>query len=254
MKIYTLGTAAATNPTFGSHHTSVVIETHNGLYFFDTGENCAYTARVHNIDITKTVAVFNSHIHYDHIGGLTSLLWNIQRVKRENGLQDRYENVEIYTPDIRSARGFVKALKNILPDCQYDCENKIHKVDKDFHYNNGDIVVTSVKTKHLKGPLQSFSYTIRVEEKTVVFSGDFVPSDIANILPPKCDVFISECSHISIDEMARLLKTENKQVDTILFIHQGEEILTDREATEERVKHLFNSEVHICYDGYKLEL
>ena len=254
MKIYTLGTAAAVSPVTGSHHTSVAIETKNGLYFFDVGENCANTARIHGIDITKTVAIFNSHIHIDHIGGLTSLLWNIQRVKRGWGRQDRCEKIEIYTPDKKAAKGFVDALKNVLPDFQYDCENNICKIEEGLIFDNGDIVVSAVKTKHLKEPYQAYSFTITSEGKTIVFSGDFVPSDVTCILPQKCDVFISECSHISLEELAVLLKKENKQVNTTLFIHQSEEVLRNRERTQAKVEHLFGDKAKVCYDGYELEI
>jgi len=68
-----LGSCSGTEPMIDRHHTSIVLEENGRNYFFDAGENAVHTAHTQGIDLTRTRAIFISHSHYDHIGGLTEL-------------------------------------------------------------------------------------------------------------------------------------------------------------------------------------
>jgi len=60
----------------GEHGLSFYIETENNHILFDTGQNLALSnnAAVLGIDLSRIDTVFLSHGHYDHTGGLQSLL------------------------------------------------------------------------------------------------------------------------------------------------------------------------------------
>ena len=75
-----IGSCSGTEPILNKHHTSVLLTVNGSNYFFDAGENCSRLAHLGGDDLLSTRAVFISHTHYDHIGGLCGLLWNIRKL------------------------------------------------------------------------------------------------------------------------------------------------------------------------------
>ena len=66
----------------GRHHTAWMLEAGGRLYQFDAGECCAWTAHLMKLDILALRALFISHPHSDHNGGLPMLLWNRNKIAR----------------------------------------------------------------------------------------------------------------------------------------------------------------------------
>ena len=94
MILHVLGSCAGTEPMPGRHHTSVALEAGGRLYVLDAGEGCAYTAHLLGLDLMNLQAVFLSHTHMDHIGGLAHLLWTMRKLcvlspENSRRMQDR---------------------------------------------------------------------------------------------------------------------------------------------------------------------
>lgn len=234
MIIHTLGTSAGTGPVAGFHHTSIAIETGDSLYLFDAGECCSYTAHLLGIDLLKTKAVFISHTHMDHIGGLGNLLWNIRKINigAEKKLPDD-KVIRIYSPVTEAVDAVFGLLKFTEGNFSCNYSHAVLEVHEGTVYQDDNIRVDAVHTNHLPlygGKYQSFCYHIFCEGKTVVFTGDMCIEDFNHILPEKCDVLMPETGHHRIENVLSAIDATNKEVDRIIFVHNAGYIMKNFDA------------------------
>ena len=80
LKLTLLGTCSGTEPMPDIHHCSLVIEVNGVNYWFDAGESCSHTAYTSGLDLMTTKAIFISHPHIDHTGGLPNLFFCIEKL------------------------------------------------------------------------------------------------------------------------------------------------------------------------------
>ena len=104
-RIRILGSCSGTEPMPDRHHTSIVITQNNSNYFFDAGENCSRLAHLGGVELLNTRAVFISHTHYDHIGGLMGLFWNIRKLCAVKKTLPTYTEIPLFIPELESWQG-----------------------------------------------------------------------------------------------------------------------------------------------------
>ena len=108
MKLTVLGSCSGTEPYPGYHQTSVAVETGGRLFFIDAGENCGYSSHLLGIDQKKAEAIFITHTHMDHVGGLPHLLWNFRKLctlSPENEVAMRDRSIQVHLPDLAVYEG-----------------------------------------------------------------------------------------------------------------------------------------------------
>ena len=104
------GTCSGTEPMEGMHQCSMAIECGGEYYWLDAGEGCAHTAYLMGVDPLKTRAVFLSHMHFDHTGGLSHLLFCIQKMLwHKRGWVSHENTIDILAPDL----DVVRAIKDV---------------------------------------------------------------------------------------------------------------------------------------------
>ena len=258
MKIHTLGTSAGTQPYPQCHHVCTAIETEKSLYFIDAGECGAYTAHNMGVDLLKTKAIFITHPHMDHVGGLGNLLWYIRKVDViSRQVLTEADCVEIFTPCVESVEGFMTVLRNTEGDFKCRYSHNINKYSDGVIFSNGEVKVTAHHTNHMpqkNGEYQSYSFTVECEGKTLVFSGDMRLENIIEIMPEKCDAFFVETGHHQIEDIAAEMKKCGKKADKVMFTHNGSYIFKDYDSAEKRVKAAFGEDCGVvCRDGQTFE-
>ena len=263
MKVYTLGTCSGTQPYKGFHHTCLALETDNKLYWFDAGECGAYTAFTHGVDLLKTKAIFITHPHMDHIGGLGNLLWYIRKIGIVNHRdQLKGETIEIFTPCMESVEAVMTLLKNTEGDFKCTYTHSINPIRDGIVYqtyeSGGGFTVRAAHTNHMtkdeNGHYRSYSYIVECEGKTVVFSGDIRLEDFEHVLPKKTDALFIETGHHKIEDIATFIKRYNKQVDKLFFVHHGGYIIKDMAGAMRRIDEAFGDKAVICLDGRNYEI
>ena len=260
-KIIFLGTCSGTEPMEGMHQCSWLLDTGEHIYWFDGGECCGYTACTMGVDIMKTRALFVSHPHIDHVGGLPHLFFCINKLCSRYSKKLVCDNkLKVFFPDDRvfdavialATTGSVGKLKFYI--------EKQRTFEGDL-YADENISVKAVHNRHLKWDdgkdgWHSFSFLVENGGKKLVFSGDVkAPSELDAFLEGGADVLIMETGHHEVDRVCEYALS--KGVKRLYLTHHGRQILEERSHWEdfaEKFSRENNITVKLCYDKMIEEL
>lgn len=254
MIIHFLGTSSGTEPIQGAYHQSMAIQIGECVYFFDAGEGCSRRAHLGGIDILKTEAVFITHTHMDHVGGLGNLLWNMRKLHFNIGTFGEICPKTVYIPDISTYNAFMQILHN--SEGGFDISFDVTGVEygSGLVHRDDVISVEAFPTAHMGvNPVRSYGFVIKSEGKKIVLSGDLASlCELDDAIGEYCDVLICETGHFKVSEVCEYARGRN--VGRLCFSHNHRTILADIEHYEKSISNIFGDSATICRDGMKLEL
>lgn len=292
-EIVVLGSGAgfATRDRF---NTSVALLSGSKTYILDCGEPCSALLFRNGIDPLSISAIFISHMHPDHVGGLPQLLfsmylparstkskhraWSIHlddpwyaerlnfpalEVRRAQGTEHRRTGVTLAVPAeaVDPLKAFLTSVYlveeilpfdlDMLPICRgslYRDENIEVSAEANDHLRKTELY-RNLPRSHPQLKMESYSFTVKLEGKQLVFSGDINSIDEISPLLHGTDVLILEVAHVAPEEIVPLLAS--KDVGSIVLTHI-------HPALEERVKGLVsemkNGSIILAHDGLRFSL
>ena len=241
----------------GRHHSSFVVEHGNALYWFDTGESCSYTAHLLGIDLLSTRAIFITHRHTDHVGGLPNLLWTIRKLNKlseldPKPLEDR--TIHVFIPDMSiwdAVWGLVRKDVTFSIEAERPRDGQIFEDD--------GLRVVAAHNNHLGQPAnddswESFSYRIEADGKSVVYSGDV--ADISDLEPllGNTDLVLMETGHHTVEDVCTYLRDSSYATRQLGFVHHGRAVLADPSGEIEKARRILGKSVFLAEDGMSLDL
>lgn len=258
MKLYIFGTCAGTEPMPGRHHVSFAVQHAGGLYWFDAGENCSYTAHTMGVDLMQLRKVVISHTHMDHMGGLGNLFWNLRK------LDNMYHTlacreVELFIPDLRPWQGVRTLLEYTEGGFACDFTIAPHEITDGPLFCDQGLTVTALHNHHLAheqgAPWRSFGFAIEAQGKRVVYTGDTKGlADFAPLLAGGCDLLLHETGHHHPVEVAQGLLDAGAMPKRLAFIHHGRDLLYHYDDQCSQLRALLGERFVVLEDGQTLEL
>lgn len=259
MKLHILGSCAGTEPMPGRHHLGLAVETGGRTMFFDAGETSSYTAHLMGLDLLAVREIFITHTHMDHIGGLGNLFWNIRKLTNveKRALPDGA--VDLYIPNLAAWDALLTLLRVTEGDFKCNFEINAREVADGVVCERGGAVVEALHNLHMPRaegqPWRSFSYRLRAEGKTVVFSGDVkTAADLEPFLIGGCDALFMETGHHHPVAICEYLNAKGYKVGKICYVHHGRDILYHPERSEREIREIYLGDFVICGDGQTIEI
>lgn len=256
LKVHFFGTRSGTEPMEGMHHTSLALEVNGVYYFIDAGENCADSSYLSGVDHLKIKAVFITHPHMDHVGGLAGLFWNIRKLTRISDRRPIDGKINLFLPALDTWDGIDKLLRTSENDYDSAFDIIVKRTKDGLLYEDENIKVTAFHNHHMqaeegKGWL-SYSYKIETEGKRIVFSGDVRDmQDLEDVIDDGCDLLMVETGHHKVLKVGEYIDT--KKIGKVIFTHHGREIINDRSGAQEKID-TFKTPAVIAYDGMVEEI
>ena len=232
-----LGTCSGTEPTKNLHHLSFILQVNGVNYWFDAGENCAHYAYLSGIDVMQTRALFISHPHIDHVGGMANIFHTINKLRGRYRRQLIDKSLKVFIPykDVLDAVKLLVSRNRGVMDDIYEY-NPMHD---GVIFEDENVKVTAIHNYHLRESGQngwhSYSFLIEAEGKRIVFSGDVgCPYELNALLEKECDLLMHETGHHKVKDVIDYAVSKN--VKHLRFIHHGREIIDHTQECLDLVK------------------
>ena len=247
MKITFLGTSHGV-PEKNRRCSCTMIEAGGNIYFIDMGINALEELKNYDLDSKDLKAVFITHNHCDHTGGLFSLLAGL------NCWWHRFSNTAVYLPapkdQLINAMGQMKLATG---GTDPDFKNEFIEINAGVIYSDDVLKVTAFRTKHCE---VSYAFLFEAEGKRAFFSGDMSyngPTDDfpIEILDKENDLVVLESAHFDAPEFLKVFSGKEDKIKRIRFTHYTEQRVP---LIEEFIKAYKGDDVALVKDGVQIIL
>lgn len=252
--LFVIGSACGV-PVPGRGHASILLSTKELQILVDAGEPCSRTLAENDFDLRSFDAVFLTHGHSDHTGGLPMLI-------QAAWLSGRAKPLSIFLPAelSRPLEQWLNA-SYLGPDIvPFEIVFVPWESQASFQFH--DLKVRPVPTTHLAtlnrrsvpDRFKAYSLGIDHPEFRIVFSGDLgSPNDLQTQLDQPVNLLITEVAHFPAARLFDFLF--KKSIQKILLTHLPTEWVANEEKLFESARAaLPGKDVTIARDGMRVEI
>lgn len=257
MRFTFVGTADG-HTSMSRQHSGILVETPEGSILLDCGAFVAGFLKTGEFSPDTPSTIWVSHMHSDHVGGLSLLMQSLWLRKRKaplhyygpapvlEQLQEWFERVLLF-PDLI---GF---------------EVHYHAVTPGEGYENGPFTFTGFSTEHLynlasffqdahpRTCFETFGCSIDYKDSRLVYSADIAePRELDPVLEKPTNVLICEMTHF---ERSLLLETLAKyQIGETWLTHYPDSLPEAMEGMQAEAKKLgMRGPLKIAEDGLRVD-
>ena len=215
VRVVTLGTGGGPVVRLKRAEEANALLVGDAVYLIDCGDRCLVQLSAAHIPLAKVQAIFITHYHQDHVGGLMPLLgirW----------MTNVFSPLKLIGPPglEQIAKGYRQAMQPSVdagfgptPDPLTRIE--VHEVGVGGVFQDPNIKVIATENAHYTSPVanpaakpKSYSYRIETPAGSIVFTGDTAPSPAVTALAKGADLLISEV--IDVPATVRLLEQQTQ--------------------------------------------
>ena len=233
------------------------LQTESGSILLDCGGDAPHRMAAENLDWMNLDAIWISHLHLDHCGGLAPFLFGLRHVP---GIEQRTKPLKIF-----ACEGVEKLLQAIDESHNYKLFQQRFPIEiQEFSAGEGKSfeMILGLKAETLPTPHRRESLAIRVTDensKTVVYTSDTSYSNGVAQFSRGADLLILECSfyrdkpiatHLELAEAMRIAQVAEPR--TLVLTH----LYPDWDAVdlEAEAKKFWPGETIAARDGLRLEV
>jgi len=244
-------------PSLSRFCSSLFFQTEDFNFLLDCGEGTSFSLLKYKIDPDLIDAVFISHAHADHLGGLFLMIQMMHLLKRKTSL-------EIYLPEetVRVVEICLDAFY-LFPD-KISFPLNLQPVTDNFKFEREGITIQAHSNRHLMGNqktvktmklpnrMQCFCYGLKLDGKKIVYSGDIESEDDLIGIIDDADLLITECFHPNLDKLISLIL--GKRVKSTLLTHIPAEMEGGEKLILTQARKMGLENPRIAYDGLVIEI
>ncbi len=236
---------------------SVFVQTEDFNFLLDCGEGTSFSLLRNKIDPHLIDAVFISHAHIDHLGGLFLLIQMMHLLRSRIPLR-------VFLPDetIEGVRNFLNTCYLFPAKISFNLQ--LIPVADDFVFENRWTSLKAYPNRHLAGNqpmiaelnlphwMQSYSYGLDIGDKKIVYSGDLESSDDLVGIIDDADLLITECLHPQLEKLIPLII--RSRVKSTVFTHIPAEMEDKLVETKNLAGKIGLENLVMAYDGLTIKL
>ena len=244
-----LGTSHG-DPTLTRFCSSTLYQLGETLFLIDAGEPVTGLLVRQEIKPCQLDAVFMTHMHVDHIGGLPALVHYIMKYP------DPERKTELLFPEEEGMihfRNWMDAMKAyIRPEQVF-----YTALNPDFCWQCKGVKVSCIPTEHIKSiNAPSYAYMIETEDCRILHTGDLAGDfhDFPKIDPEKpVDICICEATHIH-NRLGQFIEDiKDQPIKKLVFNHIGPLWTDGKEKALEDAAAVLPFPVVVARDGTKID-
>jgi ribonuclease BN (tRNA processing enzyme) len=240
----TLGTMGGPIPNATHSQPANALVVGDNAYFVDVGDGAAGRLVTAGHSIKNARAVFISHLHFDHTGGLPALIalrWQVNApgmltIYGPPGTKQSVEGIFKFMEYGAAGHYGVPGQKSNPPNHNVNVveitDGSVVKLD--------DFTLTAIRNSHYSWPkgskewdkYQALSFKFELSDRTIVYTGDTGPSDAVVALAKDADLYVSEM--MDIDYTVALVKRLNPKMPNVALKNM-EAHLRNHHVTPEQV-------------------